>query len=266
MALWESPDGKIRKTVVKKGEWGLKPYENSRCRVNILGCELERENGEREVVIGENDSEFGRLLDKCLMMMDRNEQAEITFKLDVVLTLILHLIDYEHKGFVYEWDAKRKYDLASHHNHKGKQLFKDNFKEASHRFGKALKILCSIPIEVEAPPKIIDDIEVSEINHLKANLYNNLASCYLKNGNDQTAIELCGKVLSYEPDNVKALYKMGVAWCNEHDYEKARSCLQKAADLEPDNKAAREKLLFATVKLKEAETRVNFIIKKMFEM
>lgn len=267
--LWESPDKKIRKVVIKVGDVGLKPYENTSCKISIYNCDVDIAKGYcgvRDVVVGENDSEFGRLLDRCLQTMNKNEEANVTFKLNVDVSFTLHLISFKLNGFIYEWDAKQKFQLALNHKEKGNELFKDRYVDASHRFSKALKILCSIPIEVERPPQVIDTIKVSEIEKLKAKLYNNLASCYLKHGDNETVIELCGKVLTYDPTNVKALYKRGVAWCNERDYEKAKDDLQKLVDLEPNNKAAKDKLAFATAKLQEAQAKVNCIVKKMFEM
>lgn len=267
--VYESPDQKIRKVVIKAGESGLKPYENTSCKISISNCDLDVAKsycGVRDVVIGENDCEFGRLLDRCLQTMNKNEEANITFRLNIDVHFTLHLISYELKGFVYEWDAKRKFELALQHKERGNELFKHSHVDASHRFGKALKILCSIPLGVEDPPKVVDTINVSEIDELKAKLYNNLASCYLKHGDNVTVIELCEKVLSYDPNNVKALYKTGVAWCNERDYEKAKDYLLKVVNLEPENKAAREKLGYTTVKIQEEQAKVNLIIKKMFEM
>lgn len=268
MSTWESPDKKIKKVVIKVGEIGLKPYENTNCKINIFNCGVDVDGGIRDVTIGENDSEFGRLLDRCLQMMNKNEEANVTFNLNNLdVNFSLHLIDYNFNGFIYEWDAKRKYQLALHHKGIGNKLFKeDRYIDASHRFGKALKLLCSIPIAVEDPPEIVDTIKVSDIEHLKINLYNNLASCYLRHGNDGTVIELCEKVLLYDPNNVKALYKTGIAWCNERDYERARDNLLKVVNLEPDNKVAREKLAYANGKFQEAQAKVNSIIKKMFEL
>lgn len=268
--VWESPDKKIRKVVIRVGESGLKPYENTSCKINISNCDLDvvREYyGVRDVIVGENDSEFGRLLDKCLQTMNRNEEANVTFKLNVGdVSFSLHLMDYTLKGFIYEWDAKQKYELAMHHKEIGNRLFKDRYVDASHRFGKALKILCSIPIPVQDPPEIIDTVKVHDIEQLKANLYNNLASCYLKNGNNETVTELSEKVLTYDPNNLKALYKTGLAWCNERDYEKAREYFQKVINLDPSNKVAKEKLAYVNVKFQEAEAKVNSIIKRMFDM
>lgn len=270
LKVWESPDGKIRKVVVNAGEAGLKPYENSSCKINIFDCDVDVAKdyfGVRDVIVGENDSEFGRLLDKCLQTMNKNEEANVTFKLNNLdVNFTLHLIDYELKGFIYEWDAKQKYQLALHHKEIGNRLFKNRYVDASHRFGKALKILCSIPIAVESSPKIIDTVEVSDIEQLKSNLYNNLASCYLKNGSNETVIELCSKVLLNDPNNVKALYRTGIAWCNENDYEKAKEYLQKVLDLEPDNTAAKEKFAYVNMKYQEAQAKVNAIIKKMFSL
>lgn len=269
--MWDSPDGKIRKKVVKSGEiGGLKPYQNSSCRILVSNCSVITENlcvnEENIVIVGENDSELGRLLDICLQTMVRGEVAEVTFRCELEVQFLLQLLDFDSKGFIHDWRAGEKYNLALHHKSKGNELFNDHFVDASHRFGKALKILCSIPIAVQDPPETVDGINVKDIGTLKATLYNNLASCYLKNGNSELTLALCRKVLDIDDKNVKALYKCGVAYINEHDYDKAREMLKKALDIDPGNKAAKERLLFANLKFQEATDKVNVIIKKMFEV
>lgn len=265
--VWESPDGKIRKEIVSEGKRGQKPYENSKCRIKISNCniDLEKYNISDKVVIGENDSNFGRLLDRTLMMMYEEEEAKVTFMLQEEVCFLLRLIDFTSKGYIFNWTAEQKYELALHHKYKGNELYKTSYVEASYRFGKALKVLCSIPIEVEDPPKIVDNIKVEDIIALKVLLHNNLASCYFKNHNYQSVIHLCKKVLEVDSDNVKALYKKGIAHADERDFEKAQECLQRVVQLEPGNKIAKEKLSFVNAKVNESNAKVNNMIKKMFE-
>lgn len=266
MAFWESPDGKIKKTVVASGKEGFKPYENSVCKIRISNCSLDVEKYNKDkIIIGDNDYDFGRLLDRCLISMREGERCKVVFKMKEDVSFDLHLIEFELRGFVYDWSAKIKYDLAFHHKTKGVEFFKQSdYVEASHRFGRALKVLCSIPVEVEDAPSEIDSVRVADVDRLRCNLYGNLASCYLKVKDAETTIELCDKVLAFDGDNVKALYRKGMAHVEEGEFEKARDVLERVLEIEPGNNAAREKLAFVNGKVKERKAQVDAMIKKMF--
>lgn len=256
---------KFKKEVLKTGERGLKPYENTKCRVFITNCNIDVESyNKSEVIVGDNDSEFGRMLDKCLVTMNKGEQSRFTFYLKTEISLEVHMLDFESKGFIYQWDAKEKYDLAQYHKSQGVNLFKTSYVDASHRFAKALKILCSIPIAAVDPPESIDGIPIVDIQQMKINLYSNLASCYLKIKDTETVIDLCNKVLAFDENNVKALYKRGVAYIEEREFEKAQDSLKTLVQIEPNNKAALERLAYVNTKVQEAIARVNAMVKKMF--
>lgn len=263
--VWKSPDGKILKEVICFGDVWPKPYDNSVCRISVediegwsglMGCD--------NIVIGDSDTELGYLLDICLVMMGRNEKAKITFFFKKPISFTLHLLEFEHKGYVYEWNAVEKYRLAQHHKAKGVEMYNKNYIAASKRFGKAIKLLCLIPVEVNNPPEEIDSIKLKQIEELKAALYNNLASCYLKHRDYEIVLDLCKKTLKVDEDNIKALYKSGVAYTEVHLYEEAREMFKRLLELEPNNKAAAEKLAFVNVKLQEVTSRVNNMIKRMF--
>lgn len=266
MGFWESPDGKIKKIVVEKGIEGFKPYENGVCKIRISNCSLDVEKfNNSEVVIGDSDFDFGRLLDRCLMTMRAGEQCKVVFKLENDVSFDLHLIEFESRGFVYEWTAKTKYDLALHHKTRGVEFFKQSeYVESSRRFGKALRILCSIPIGVEDAPAEIDGVRVADIDGLRCNLYGNLASCYLKVRDAGMTIDLCDKVLAFDGGNVKALYRKGMGYVEEGEFEKARDVLVRVLEIEPGNGAAKERLAFVNGKVREREARVDAMIKKMF--
>lgn len=50
----------------------------------------------------------------------------------------------------------------------------------------------------------------------------NASQAYLKHKQYAKAIELCTKVLKDDPDNVKTLYRRGVAYLNNQDYDLAK--------------------------------------------
>jgi tetratricopeptide (TPR) repeat protein len=50
----------------------------------------------------------------------------------------------------------------------------------------------------------------------------NLSQAYLKHQQYPKAIDLCGKVLKDDPDNIKTLYRRGVAYLHNQDYDQAK--------------------------------------------
>ncbi|XP_022911895.1 FK506-binding protein-like [Onthophagus taurus] len=266
--IWISPDERIKKIIIKEGEHGLKPTENCECKINITNCDFNVEKyNNYPVVVGQSDDSFERLLDIVLTMMKINELANVSFLLNKnnTVTLTLHLIEFKSNGFIFEWNAKTKFDLSLKHKTRGVELFKENrYIDASHRFSKATKLLSSIPIDVELKPNEIDNVKIEEIETLKSNLYNNLASCQLRNQNYEHVIVLCDRVLSVDPKNLKAMYKLAVALDGVHNIDKAFDVLKELLELDPQNKAAGEKFNSVQIKVKKNNAKVNAMIKKMF--
>ncbi|KAJ8925964.1 hypothetical protein NQ315_009817 [Exocentrus adspersus] len=266
MVAWTSPDGRIQKEILRDGKWGDKPSEGSQCTITITNSPFLEQFTGTVVTVGDNDGVLWRTLDTCLGTMFVGEKSKFTLSLsDTSITLVLELVDLVFNGFIYNWDAKRKYELALHHKEKGNALFKakDNI-EAGYRFTKALKILLSIPIDVEEPPQSIDGVALSDIKKLESNLFNNLSSCYFRNQSWVMVIHLCTKVFNFDPGNVKALYKIGVAYQNDRNFEKAKDAFCKLLQLEPGNKAAAEQLDCVKEEMRREEVKVNNMMKKMF--
>ncbi|KAL1512770.1 hypothetical protein ABEB36_002302 [Hypothenemus hampei] len=273
MQEWTSPDDKIFKKILQPGDIGApKPYEGSTVKLNIIECPpLLAPFNNKTLVLGENDGDLGRLLDICVNTMHLGERALFTVIVDLKeVVATIELCELQFNGFIYEWDAKKKYQMALKYKEKGAKWFaeKNNY-EAAHWFTKSLKIISSIPIPVgmtEQDPQleVIDEIPVRDIGKLKANLFNNLSSCYFKQQVYDLVIPLCQKVLAGDPNNVKALYKIGVAYESDKNFEKAYEALTKLLEIEPQNKACVEHLANINAHLQKAEIRVNEIMKKMF--
>lgn len=267
--VWKSPDGRIEKSIITFGKFGTKPLENSECTIKINATNLDVvKYNESPIIIGDVYSYFDKLLHICIQSMCQGEIAQVMLKIenDKIEEINLELRKFTSDGFIYEWDASKKYNLALDHKMKGVELCKnDSYTVASYRFGKALKILCSIPLDVEEPPLELDGISIRDIDKLKANLYSNLGKCFLNNGkNNETVIRLCKKSLDIDNSNVKTLYRCGLAYLEEHDYESAIVMFKSILSIEADNKPALNMLKIGDKKLAEANARVNVIIKKMF--
>lgn len=264
---WISPDKRIKKVILIFGNNGLKPTENCKCSVIISDTKYDvKKYNESPVVIGDSNNSFERLLHIVLTTMNQGEKAKIIFTLkEKEVELLLELKAFKSDGFIFDWHAKKKYEMAFKHKEAGIDLFKETlYVDASHRFSKAIKLLASIPIPVDETPTKIDDLPISDVYSLKCILYNNLASCYLKHGGYETVIDLCKRVLQQDANNVKAIYKMAVSYYEVHDYHKALKAIESVLKLDPENKAATEKMKIFVQKVNETNARVDAMIKKMF--
>lgn len=69
-----------------------------------------------------------------------------------------------------------------------------------------------------------------EVTKLTADCYNNLAACLLQqpNPNYSRIVEYCDNVIELTPNNVKAYYRRGVAYCNLEKFEKALESFDQA--------------------------------------
>ncbi|KAK3102228.1 hypothetical protein FSP39_009756 [Pinctada imbricata] len=70
--------------------------------------------------------------------------------------------------------------------------------------------------------------------------FNNRALAYLKEKEWMRAETDCNKVLTLEPDNIKALLRRGSAYKGKKEYSKALVDFQRVLELEPANKRAEE--------------------------
>merc|ERR1712159_346755 len=73
-------------------------------------------------------------------------------------------------------------------------------------------------------------------------LYGNLAAVASSMKDWPACVEQCDKVLKRDGDNVKALYRKGVALGKIKDFDEAISCLKKAVQLDATNVASKRAL------------------------
>lgn len=92
-------------------------------------------------------------------------------------------------------------------------------------------------------------------------LHLNLALCTAKQELFADSKRHCSTVLGAEPENAKALFRRGSACMHQGNYEEALQDLQKAAELQPQDRAIFQELQTLHQKMKEHQA----VSKKMFE-
>ncbi|XP_072755798.1 peptidyl-prolyl cis-trans isomerase FKBP4 [Anoplolepis gracilipes] len=173
------------------------------------------------------------------------------------------LIKCERNKPIWEWNAEEKYEIALRYKERGVELFKDSrITDAFYKFSKACKIL--ITLEPIANLELDKQLE-SNINGLRLALYNNMAMCHLSRKNYEHTITLCNKVLCKDKNNVKALYRRGMAYGYMNNNEKAVADLKEILTLEPNNNAAKEQFNIYNTRLQESIQRSNDMVRRMFK-
>nr|XP_034177074.1 peptidyl-prolyl cis-trans isomerase FKBP62-like [Osmia lignaria] len=283
LQTWESLDKIVRKEVAKSGHFSKKPTECSKCEisigtVNVVNASVEDLKKEfkseildgssrKTLIIGEANCEIDRQIERAIQMMNVFEMSLITVlpSLCKPITITVETIMNKIEPYkpIWEWTPEEKYSIALKYKKMGVHLFKEcRYVDAFHRFSKACKILITLePIhDLELDTKL-----ESDINNLRLVLYNNMAGCQLNCKNYEHTISLCTKVLNKENNNVKALYRRGVAHGNLNDVERAVNDLKIATALEPHNSAIKEQFLIYNKKLQEANQKFEYTIRRMFK-
>lgn len=290
---WESADRSIKKNVLKPGIFiNKKPTECSTCtviveKINVTGTiesDLREKyyttilDGEPEktVVIGEAASEIDEKIERVICMMNLDERSLVTITMPlkqsdgstvsnesiaVEFQITLTLCN-RHKS-VWEWSAAEKYEVALRYKGRGTELFKESrITDAFRKFSRACKLL--ITLEPIADLELDKQLEYN-INDLRLALYNNMAICQLKRMNYQHVIALCTKVLDKDANNVKALYRRGVAYGSMGDNEKAITDLKAVLTLESSNHSAKELFDVYNTRLQESIQRNKDMMRRMFK-
>jgi len=147
-------------------------------------------------------------------------------------------------------------------SNKIKTLGNDDFKagrnnEAILKYDKAIRYL-----DAEDHPS---DEEAKQIKSARLTLINNRAAVHLTNKNYREAMADSELVLQSEPENVKALARLGKALALSNDLEGALSVLKKTTDLAPDDKASKELLSKVKEHIKAAKKKESQKYAKMFQ-
>lgn len=135
--------------------------------------------------------------------------------------------DYEKESWQLNEDEKIK--SVDDYRIRGNEHFKRNhFKEAEEMYSLALGILEQLMLREK--PK---DEEWLELARLKVPLLLNYSQCKLLEKDYYRVIECCTEVLSYDPNNIKALYRRGKGHIGAWNPEKAEDDLKRCISLDP---------------------------------
>lgn len=114
-----------------------------------------------------------------------------------------------------------------------------------------------------------DDFEVELKERARETLmagYLNIAMCYLKIGNYIETQHNCDKALEIDPKNEKGLFRRGQAYFGMKDYELSIKDFLRLLEIDPNNSAAKSKIVECNAKIKEHKENEKKKYKNMFEI
>lgn len=138
-----------------------------------------------------------------------------------------------------------------------------DYKRAIEHYNKALfaiKLLLedqSINVGEEYAVKVIEEVDIP--------VNSNLTLCYLKEKDYHGVIKHASKLLELDENNVKILYRRGMAYTYLMEFDKAKNDLLKASKLEPNNKQIAEGVKIFKEKKYEYKYNTQKICQKIFD-
>ncbi|XP_069759761.1 LOW QUALITY PROTEIN: peptidyl-prolyl cis-trans isomerase FKBP4-like [Narcine bancroftii] len=273
--LAEDEDGGIIRRIRKKGESYSKPNEGASVEVHLEGKYQGTIFDSRDVSFIIGDGEEHHIpsgIEKALQEMEKGEEAIISLKpkygfgeagsakfnipsnANLVYEVVLK--NFEKAKESWEMNIDEKLEQSSIVKEKGTSYFKDGkYKQAIIHYKKIVSWL-------EHESGLSDEL-LKQSNALRLAAHLNLAMCHIKMVENLQAVENCEKALELDPNNEKALFRMGEARLAMNDFELAKANFQKIVQLYP-NKAAKMQIGICQKKIKEQLDREKKIYAKMF--
>nr|XP_020478046.1 peptidyl-prolyl cis-trans isomerase FKBP8 isoform X2 [Monopterus albus] len=151
-----------------------------------------------------------------------------------------------------------KIALASHKRERGNVHYqRGDYTFAVNSYSIALQI-------TESSSKVdISAEEENELMDVKVKCLNNMAASQLKLDHYDAALKSCVLALAHQPDNIKALFRMGKVLALQGEYPEAIQTLKRALKLEPSNKTIHTELSKLVKKHSEQRGAEQAMYKKM---
>ncbi|KAK3098112.1 hypothetical protein FSP39_016207 [Pinctada imbricata] len=177
---------------------------------------------------------------------------------NATITYTIELLSKDYPKDLDTMAVSERLELGEKKRERGNYLFsRHDYVGAINSYSKAVKIL-----DPESVSDSVENLQQLLENRLKC--YNNMAACQLKTGIFDAAKTSCRSVLDVQPDNVKALFRMGKACAGKGETKDAVQYMRKAQKLEPDTKIINQELFKLTKKLSaETESERNMYQKML---
>ncbi|XP_032688312.1 peptidyl-prolyl cis-trans isomerase FKBP8-like isoform X2 [Odontomachus brunneus] len=268
-------NGQLKKKVLVTGEEGTRPNRGDTCILRILGrIDTFRvvENLDNFVIqLGDLDVVQG--LDLAIALMDVGEIADIEVSPrfaygeiglkpqippNTVITYTVELKATELETDVETLSIKQRMELGNKKRERGNWWFSRNEPTlAIQCYRRALDFLSPKTNTFWSldDMETIDDADLQDLLEDRIKVYNNLAVSQMKIQAYEVALESVENVLSFQPRNVKALFRKGKILHYKGEHAQAYTTLLQAAKLEPELRVIQAEL--AILKEKNAKDALH---------
>ena len=236
-------DGSVIKQRVTPGEGWETPKELCKCEVSYkvwsgtgVNMKTHTEETSHTLCIDEGQSPIG-FMDDVLKTMRKKEVCDVVVRkgseeglpVDEDCTVRLTLIDFDKAPVSHEMqdDGERLAHIQQLKDNGNNWFKKGDFPRAKRRYESAV---------------YFGEYESDEVKASLTPLYGNLAAVASSMKDWPSCVEQCDKVLKKDSNNVKALYRKGVALGKTKEFDDAISCLKKAVALDATNVASKRAL------------------------
>ncbi|XP_071956292.1 peptidyl-prolyl cis-trans isomerase FKBP4-like [Antedon mediterranea] len=276
--LTEEKDGGVIVRIQTEGEGEETPIDGSTVKIHLTGDCSGKVFDDRDVSFTmEDSSEHGIVegVSMAIKNMHKGETVSVSLKPkyafkdtgnqelgiagDANVSYTIKLNDFEKGMETWEMDTPQKIEAAVHAKERGTTKFKAG------AYSDAIKNWTRVTSLLDYASDLDDDAEQKEKwNSLKLAGFLNLAMAYLKTAEYLQAIKNCDKAFEMDADCVKAYYRKGEANMGMSNPEIAKLDFQKVLQLDPTNKAAKNKIAVCDHKIKQQRAKEKKTYGNMF--
>ncbi|KAM3619403.1 uncharacterized protein V6R79_007652 [Siganus canaliculatus] len=267
----------LKKKVLDPGEGrDSRPQKGQNVKVNLKTClkggTLVEEQSDLCFTLGDGD--VIQALDLAVLLMEMKERALVqtdakyaygvhgSLQPDIPpnaeLSLEVELLEATDAPDLELLPPTEKIALASLKRERGNAHYqRGDYAFAVNSYSIALQITESSS-KVDITPE-----EEDELVDVKVKCLNNMAASQLKLDHYDAALKSCVLALAHQPENIKALFRMGKVQALQGEYTEAIQTLRKALKLEPSNKTIHAELSKLVKKHSEQRGAEQAMYKKM---
>jgi FKBP-type peptidyl-prolyl cis-trans isomerase len=275
-------DGGIRKSILVRGEGHETPNDGATCEAHITGTYNSHVFEDHDVtfILGEG-SEAGIVsgVEIALRKFRKGERSrlkvmprygygsegnkEFAIPSDAELVYEVELKNFVRVKDFWQMNSAELASSAEKFKERGTEFFQaGKYELARHQYKKVVHFLTC---EASTRNAGCDTNTTTTVNSLLLAAHLNLAMCYLKLSKERQACDSCDSALALDPNNIKALYRRGLANLGLKCLEEAHRDFSTVIKLEPCNKAARDQLSLTVQKQAEEAARERLIFAGMFQ-
>jgi len=268
-------------TIVKRtktaGEGYDQPNDGSQVEISLTGRAGGRVFDERKVEfeVGEGlNLHIPRGIEFALEKMKKKEVAQLTIQPqlgfgaqgwqekevpgDATLVYEVTLHKFEKAKESWQLDADQKLEQARIFKEKGTKHFKDGkYEIAASRYQKVIDFLeHEISLKGESEDERKSLLQAGRLN---------LAMCHLKMLQWIEARNVCDKAIEENDGVAKAWFRRGEANLAVNDYEAAKADFDRTFELDPENKAAKNKIAHCQLRIKAQKEKEKKTFANMFD-